>query len=179
MNRNEQILKALKLMFEIYKEEPSEMVMRVYLSVLEPYSVDNIKRAISRVVQECKFRPVPADLVQYLKPPIQDIEAHAMNECARVVKAIRTQNKDHCRGDKITEYLMATRWNINSLGMKPENELPFFEKDFFRTYMTFHGSPAAMDAVFNYLESGQGEFKPIIEDLANQLKEPAQKALES
>ena len=75
MNREDapDFAKAMARLFTIYSDEINDTVVGVWLSVLQEYDLEDVRRAMTLHVkdpQRGRFKPLPADLIAHLTDTI-------------------------------------------------------------------------------------------------------------
>lgn len=168
--KSEQIAKALILMFNVFKEEPSKEVLSVYIKLLLPYEISEIKQSISNAVAESEFCPKPATILKHLKPSEHDLKAHANNELARVIQSVRRGDVECLKGDRLTTYLLSSRWNLKRLQEDMlENDFKWFQKEFVEAYINYSQSPRMLETVIQSNGLLNSPTKGLVENLAKKL----------
>ena len=75
MNRKYQVFsKGMATLIKLFGKRLDKQIMQIYWYVLKDYSEEEIQLAFTRALRECKFFPVPAQLVEFLEGN-QDIKA--------------------------------------------------------------------------------------------------------
>lgn len=169
MSNEKEIAKALALMFATYEREPKRDVIMVYVSLLKKYDLLSIRKAISKAVDESEYCPRPATILKHLKPTQDDLQSRATTEAARVVESIRRDNTDCLKGDKLTTYLMNSRWNLKILqDTMLESEIKWFIKEFIESYISFSKSKI-IEQIKESDVLSQGSSHSLVNDLTSKL----------
>ena len=61
--RNEDFVPLMRSLCAAFKQDPTTDLLIAYWMVFEEFSLDDFKRAVKRAVTECKFMPVPSELI--------------------------------------------------------------------------------------------------------------------
>ena len=64
--RNQQLTKALIVMFNTFDKDIREGVLEAYIACLSDYTTEACLRAIFSVMKTCRFIPKPVDLIEYI-----------------------------------------------------------------------------------------------------------------
>lgn len=78
----------LSMLAEIFDREVTKSLLRIYETVLEPYSEAACKVALEKAISTCKFFPKPTELLEFLQGPESDRATEAWLEVDKVVKQI-------------------------------------------------------------------------------------------
>ena len=110
------IVAALGAMFETYEHSPSEGVVKIYVSYLIEHDVEQALMAIRLATKDCDYTPRPSQIIKHLENSDADIEARAVAEVGLIKPGESLADLKRKTDDKITIYLMSTRWTMGEYG---------------------------------------------------------------
>lgn len=134
MTDKKRILQLLLATAEVLRGELSEPAQEMYLSVLMQYDDDEITKALNECVRECRFFPVPADIIERIEgtPAV-----HAMAAWDNVLSLVRSRGRNYNGGfDHQTESALRVIGGWKNLCDSEERTLNFKMKDFCEAYGT-------------------------------------------
>jgi len=86
--RNEEFEPLMRVLCATFKREPSTDLLLAYWMVFEKFSIDDFTRSVKRAIAECKFMPVPAELIS-LSGHL-GVSERAVLAWTRVLRAVST-----------------------------------------------------------------------------------------
>lgn len=123
MTNKKKLNEFLAAMGELYKREISKVLSQVYWQALKDYSNEEVNIAFSRVLSECTFFPVPAEIIKRIpgaqRAPIEYWgKVISGLECGKMPKEPEVQ--------EVIKYLGGWNW----LQTQTYDELIWIEKRF-------------------------------------------------
>jgi hypothetical protein len=134
MTDKKKILQLLLATAEVLRGELSEPAQEMYLSVLMQYDEDQITKALNECVRECRFFPVPADIIERIEG---SKKVHAVAAWDNVLSLVRSRGRNYSGGfDHQTESALRVIGGWKNLCDTEEKVLSFKMKDFCEAYGT-------------------------------------------
>ena len=153
MNYTKQdVIVRLKAMLESLSTKPiTPDMVDFYIDCLsdEGYSCSQLIGAIKEAGKNESYGcPKPSDILKHLRPSEEDKRAKASNEWARV-KFVLSRDRDgsELNDDKVTAYLISTRFTLSDLSECDDVQIKFRERDFIQAYLDYSESGSMQEHI--------------------------------
>jgi len=161
-----EIKKAVARMYRLYDKEIQDDVLDMFVGCLNGYEEKEIKIAMGKAAQVCKFCPKPADIIEQLKPSVSDWNVKSLEAIGCLQRAIESENMDYIQHDPVLLHMAHSERRLEQLGQMTKTEFQFYLNRCRKDYIELSSSEQGMKA----LELKQ---RPtvLIQDVLNDIKD--------
>lgn len=171
---------------EVFDKKYSEVLLKVYFTSLEKFTIEQVEIAINLVIQKDTFFPKPANIIEYAGGGSSEDLAEL--EASKVLKAISSVGKyeNICFDDPVTQAVIESRGGWPRVCDLEEDEVKWFSKEFMSTYRAFlnqnvkkYGVLLGLNRVYNNAHGREDDSKLFLIGNKEKAKEISLKKEES
>ncbi|MCX5826912.1 MAG: DUF6475 domain-containing protein [Deltaproteobacteria bacterium] len=157
---------AMAVFGEIYDKQISEVLLRAYWKIFEPFSDEDCMKAFKRILEESSYFPRPADFMKILATTHKERATIAWLSAVKTVARFGNYTSVQFRDQVIHSVIEAMGGWVN-FNMFKESERTWVQKEFERLYeiMEKQGRhPAYLPGTCETINSatGQGQTQEIV-----------------
>jgi len=143
-NQIQKFSQMLAVLAEIHNKNLTKTLIKAYFTALLPFKFEKVEGAISRSINELKFFPKPAELIEFIQGDPNESKADVAEIQATVVlRAIATYGsyQSPTFEDPITADIVTKRFGWGHLcSYITDDTKPWFMKEFKEAYLSFSRS---------------------------------------
>lgn len=143
--KHQRITEIITIFAELVDRKVSDLLMKMYIKLLDPYPLDKIQAAAEHLFQTKTFNklPLPAEFIQYIDPP-EDRDAQALKALETALDKIdhRGGNYSVCFDDPVIHRVIHflggwVAFCDSTRELRNDTDWRFWRREFVQAYKSF------------------------------------------